>query len=726
MNNNYNDEYFSIVAAYNQNGNLWYYRLADIDTESGKIIEATYNTDDDSYVYEPVTLYSKDPNKVEYKPIILKWRYDEFDERKQYTEKYELKGKIYELVFLPNEILNQEYDENRIRNILSTGFHISNYLNNEFLLVVSQNNNSYTALLCTQKMFKEKKEVNKSDSDIRCIYFDKNSNDLLNSQPVLNVYNIPYESIVSNEALLDHPYSKSIDIEYRCFFDSLQLPKKQGTFLLKNADDYTLTFFKKYLKEMKDVLSLSNKDRTKFINIIQSIDKSKELIEEFNEHTGYSTEVLLESFNKKGVEVVNSISKDNEMFTVLKNFLISDQKFYDSCLLQIKIDWEDSADFKDKLKKREEEELSLLAEIDQAKNELNSLKDTNKQFLVEKEQLLEEKEQILREQDQLKNNITELKVEKSNLTESINKALNEYKADIVTVIKNVAPLELVKQSNVNEMPKGYLHQKNENEHFSQKVKFYEGENIQEFYEDLEENISLYYTDNRSCEITASILASILCKKALVVDECIGETIADCISYLCDKKPCDKYIIHKADVDVSKLCCSLKENQNQIIYIDGILNSFNEQLMKQLIKLFPEKLFIYSIDEENMSNLSRNIWKYATYIELEKNYSNIDNNSEIIISNYNLTDLNYTATTSIKDKKITQNPILSDYQKLEISKMFNFYSDFIKSEIVPTFCINQIILNMGINREKTQKVISDLYSEETISDSIIGKVMEDTI
>lgn len=354
------------------------------------------------------------------------------------------------------------------------------------------------------------------------------------------------------------------------------------------------------------------------------------------------------------------------------------------------------------------------------------MKDTKKQFLVEKEQLLEEKEQILREQDQLNNNITELKVEKSNLTESINKALNEYKTDIVTVIKNVAPLELVKQSNVNEMPKGYIHQRNENEHFSQKVKFYEGENIQDFYEDLEENISLYYTNNRSCEITASILASILCKKALVVDECIGETIADCISYLCDKKPCDKYIIHKADVDVSKLCCSLKENNNQIIYIDGILNSFNEQLMKQLIKLFPEKLFIYSIDEENMSNLSRNIWKYVTYIELEKNYSNIDNNSEIIISNYNLNDLNYTATTSIKDKKITQNPILSNYQKLEISKMFNFYSDFIKSEIVPTFCINQIILNMGINREKTQKVISDLYSEETISDSIIGKVMEDTL
>ena len=34
--------------------------------------------------------------------------------------------------------------------------------------------------------------------------------------------------------------------------------------------------------------------------------------------------------------------------------------------------------------------------------------------------------------------------------------------------------------------------------------------------------------------------------------------------------------------------------------------------------------------------------------------------------------------------------------------------------------------MGINREKTQKVISDLYSEETISDSIIDKVMEDTL
>ena len=80
-----------------------------------------------------------------------------------------------------------------------------------------------------------------------------------------------------------------------------------------------------------------------------------------------------------------SHERRNEMFTVLKNFLISDQKFYDSCLSQIKIEWEDSADFKDKLKKREEEELSLLAEIDQTKNELSSLKDTKKQFLVEKE-----------------------------------------------------------------------------------------------------------------------------------------------------------------------------------------------------------------------------------------------------------------------------------------------------------------------------------------------------
>lgn len=726
MNNNYNDEYYSIVAAYNQNGNLWYYRLADIDTESGKIIEATYNTDDDSYVYEPVTLYSKDPNKIEYKPIILKWKYDEFDERKQYTEKCELKGKIYELAFLSNNVIDQEYNENKIRNILSTGFHISNSLNNDFLLVISQSNNSYTTLLCTQKMFKEKKEINESNSDIKCIYFDKNSNDLLNSQPVLDIYNIPYKSIVSNEALLDHPFSKSIDIEYRYFFDSLQLPKKQGTFLLKNADDYTLTFFKKYLKEMKDVLSLSNKDRTKFINIIQSIDKSKELIEEFKEHTGYNTEVLLESFSKKGAEVVNSISKENEMFTVLKDFLISDQKFYDSCLSQIKIDWENSSDFKDKQKKREERELSLLVEIDQTTNELNTLKDTIKQFHNEKEQLLEEKEQLLKEQVQLNNNITELKVEKYNVTESINKALNEYKTDIVTVIKNVAPLELVKQSNISEIPKGYLHQKNKDAHFSQKVKFYEGGSIQDFYEDLEENISLYYTDNRSCEITASILASILCKKALVVDECIGETIADCISCLCDKKPCDRYIIHKADIDVSKLYCSLKENKNQIIYINGILNLFNEQLMKQLIKLFPKKIFIFSIDEENMGNLSRNLWKYATYIDLEKNYSDINNSSEIIISNYNISELNYTLPSSIKDKKITQNPVLSDYQKVEISKILNYYSDFIKSEITPTFCINQIILNMGINREKTQKVISDLYSEETISDSIIDKVMEDTL
>ena len=110
MDNRYDEEYYSVVAAYSQNGNLWYYRLADIDVNKNRIVEANYNTDDDAYIYEPVTLYSRDPNKIEYKPIIVKWRYDEFDERKQYTENSDLKGKIYEVVFLQDDIEFVDYD----------------------------------------------------------------------------------------------------------------------------------------------------------------------------------------------------------------------------------------------------------------------------------------------------------------------------------------------------------------------------------------------------------------------------------------------------------------------------------------------------------------------------------------------------------------------------------------------------------------------------------------
>ena len=146
MDNRYDEEYYSEVAAYSQNGNLWYYRLADIDVNKNRIVEANYNTDDDAYIYEPVTLYSRDPNKIEYKPIIVKWRYDEFDERKQYTENSDLKGKIYEVVFLQDDIEFVDYDEGKTRKKLIDGFYINKDVSREFLLIVGRNENYFNQI----------------------------------------------------------------------------------------------------------------------------------------------------------------------------------------------------------------------------------------------------------------------------------------------------------------------------------------------------------------------------------------------------------------------------------------------------------------------------------------------------------------------------------------------------------------------------------------------------
>lgn len=712
MDNRYDEEYYSVVAAYSQNGNLWYYRLADIDVNKNRIVEANYNTDDDAYIYEPVTLYSRDPNKIEYKPIIVKWRYDEFDERKQYTENSDLKGKIYEVVFLQDDIEFVDYDEGKTRKKLIDGFYINKDVSREFLLIVGRNENYLIALLCNQKMFKTKNVEINNPYD-KCLYFDKDEKDLAKSMSTVDLYRIEDDSIVSIDNLLDHPFTKRIDITNRFFYDQLRLPNKKEKFFIRNADDYTIAFFTKYLKEIKNVFTLSNRERLKIIEIIQSIDNAKDLLDEFQKNTGYDSSTLLNTFKEIGFEVINAIREDSEMKQILKEYLLYDDEFYGECLAEIKEEWEKSDDFAAKQKERENQALSLLAEIDRETKELERIKGDIKQNQDESHSI--------------NNIILELLEKKKAIEESINNSLKEYKNNIVSIIKDVAPFELVNQ-NVHEQSeiKGYIHKISRISMNNGDIDSVESGNHIEFYEDLSENLSSYYSMERSNDIAASILSSMACSKAIVVDEAIGEKIAECLSLLCDNGNLDRYLIFGPDVNTSSLLESISNNDSQIIYIDGVLNSYNEQLLKLLVKTFSDKCFIFSVDEENIFLLSKGLWKYATYISLGEGYQGKTKNDRLIASNYKIRLKILNTNIKSNDKCIHNLGVLTDYQIIESTKILNAYFDYYNQDKLPAFYLNQILLNAGVNSEMVKKALCENYPEEMISKSILPKIMSDEL
>lgn len=714
MSYTYDNEYYSVVAAYSNNGSLWYYRLADIDISTSRIVEANYNTEENEYLYEPVSFRSKSPIKTKYKTEIIKWKFDEYDEKRQYIEKANINGRVYEIAFLRNNIENHEFNVDEVRKTLATGFYIDKYLNSEFLLVVGKKEDFLVALLCNQNMFKQDRITSENDKARKCLYIDKEAKDLVNSISVLEMYKIPEKAIITIDNLLDHRYCKNLDIASRFFYEELHLPKKAGNFLVRNADDYTVTFFTKYLKEIKEVFELSSKDRNKFISIMQSIKNTETIVNDFTDASGYSSDDLVNIFEKFGSEVIDILHDDSEMNIALKSFILQDEKINEEYVREIKERWENSNDFKQLQKEREEKVISLLSEIELSTNELNKIKKEVND--------LEIKQKILN------SDVNQLIERKDTINTEINKTLKEYKDDIVTVIKNVAPLELINKSNGEvSKTKGYTHKKNLDISKVDSYEFVEKGDCKEFYEDLSDNISLFYSNLRSDDIAASILSSAAKSKAVVVDEALGEIIANSISLLCDKKNCDVYTVYGADVDVSRICYSISKNENQIIYINGVLNSFNEQLMKMLVSTFQKKLFIFGVDLENLENLSKGIWKYATYIDLGQDYEGGKIDEKFIMSDYSICECkNISITPHKNDKKLKQSHLLSDYQIFDLSQLSNIYTYFIANAEFSTFYINQVILNAGISQIHLKKQLCDLYDENLINGSILSKQQDDEL
>lgn len=61
------------------------------------------------------------------------------------------------------------------------------------------------------------------------------------------MYKLKTNSIVAIDNLLEHHYSRNINIRDRYFYEYLKLPKKSKDFLVREIDDYSLSIFSKYI-----------------------------------------------------------------------------------------------------------------------------------------------------------------------------------------------------------------------------------------------------------------------------------------------------------------------------------------------------------------------------------------------------------------------------------------------------------------------------------------------
>ena len=240
------EERYSVVATYKNNEKLWFYRLADIDPIDGSLEEAFYNTDDNEYQYDPVTIYSKEPKEL-YKAIIKKWTSDFLDDHLQHIHPLDIKGKVYEIAYLEDNIENAEFNEEYIRQKLKKGFIVDKAVNKEFLLIVGEQDNSFVSLLCDKSKFVRTPYSENINYEV--LTLPQLDRDVSHSLNILEMYKLKTNSIVAIDNLLEHHYSRNINIRDRYFYEYLKLPKKVKTFWLEKLMIIHYLFFLNILKK---------------------------------------------------------------------------------------------------------------------------------------------------------------------------------------------------------------------------------------------------------------------------------------------------------------------------------------------------------------------------------------------------------------------------------------------------------------------------------------------
>lgn len=156
--NNYLEETISLCIAYRNNyDELWYYRIADYDTQDKLLYDIDYKSEVDYGDRIRNALYSLE-SKIEYKPVLKKWSYESYDsDRVNVLPGVYNGGTVYEITFLENDSDIKNYNEDEVRKKLYDGFYIWPEVNDEFLLVVGTENQEWVALLCKKKDFNIKK-----------------------------------------------------------------------------------------------------------------------------------------------------------------------------------------------------------------------------------------------------------------------------------------------------------------------------------------------------------------------------------------------------------------------------------------------------------------------------------------------------------------------------------------------------------------------------------------
>lgn len=235
------------------------------------------------------------------------------------------------------------------------------------------------------------------------------------------------------------------------------------------------------------------------------------------------------------------------------------------------------------------------------------------------------------------------------------------------------------------------------------------EKIDDFVEDLQDNIALNFSD--SAEIAAIILAALLNKKAIIIDDCIANKLVEGVSSLIDSHA--PIVIEENGSSAASIISLIKNLNERVMHVMGVLDNFNEITFGNICRECEEKYLFFSIsDIKNIKMFSKNLFNYAVVLDIENKLVFSDNDNILVgshnVDQYKISFDNKTCRTYYDKffRSLVTNSLMSKKVSYDFSIMMQTYFYFMKNDGLGEVLKNSILqcCNYEVNDEEKKSVL----------------------
>lgn len=199
----------------------------------------------------------------------------------------------------------------------------------------------------------------------------------------------------------------------------------------------------------------------------------------------------------------------------------------------------------------------------------------------------------------------------------------------------------------------------------------------DLHTDFKDNLALEFDEN--CEISSIILAAVLNKKALIMCDSIGEKVISNLSFLINACMPAVLQVGTGKTNIGEILDAIKRLDSNIIYINGILDNYDEIAFEIICRECSEKIICFGIAElSKLKTMSKNIFNHAIVLDVEK-YMHYPISENIFIGNQNIFELSLEFNENLcmsywkkYFQKLTASGFIGKKLSLDLSRMLQTY------------------------------------------------------